>query len=152
MTYTFPIAASFSNPTLRREIDRFFVDTIHGPSAPQWQPNVTAREDGKGYTFEADIPGVDPASVEVLTEGGVLTLRGTRAARGLEEGAQVRLAETPYGTFVRRFVLPKEADLQAVEATYAFGVLAIRVAKLVPAQPRRVPVTVTSLAEHPSNA
>jgi HSP20 family protein len=147
MTYTFPIAASFPNASLRRDIDRLFVDAFTGRPAAQWQPHVTAREDGQGYTFEADLPGVAPETVEVLAEDGVLTLRGTRVFRSLAAGEKALLTEAPSGAFQRRFALPKQADLQAVEASYQLGVLTVRVAKVAPAQPRRVPVTVTPAAE-----
>ncbi|GAB1341046.1 Hsp20/alpha crystallin family protein [Gemmatimonas sp.] len=143
MTYSFPIAPTFPAATFRRELDRMFEDAFGGrPADGQWQPQVTAREDGSGYTLDIDLPGVDPAQVEVLTEDSVLTVRGTRSRREPGEGEKVLFAEPSHGTFLRRFRLPKHADLQAVNASYALGTLTIHIAKIVPVQPRRVPVTV----------
>jgi HSP20 family protein len=151
MTYTFPIAPTFPASTFRRELDRMFDDVFTGrPADGQWQPQVTAREDGAGYTLEIDLPGVDPSQVEVLAEDSVLTVRGTRSRREPGEGEKVLFAEQPNGSFVRRFRLPKQADLQAVAASYALGTLSIHVAKIAPAQPRRVPVTVNGSASSES--
>lgn len=145
MTYTFPIAPTFPAATFRRELDRMFEDAFSGrPADGQWQPQVTAREDGAGYTLDVDLPGVDPAQVEVLAEDSVLTVRGTRGRREPGEGETVLFAEQPHGMFVRRFRLPKHADLQTVNASYALGTLTVHIAKIVPAQPRRVPVTVSA--------
>ena len=147
MTYTFPIAPAFPSITLRRDLDRLFDDVFparNGESA--WQPAVNAREDAQGYTVDVDLPGVDPEGVEVLAEDGVLAIRGARAVREMAEGEKALFTEQPKGSFVRRFRLPKSADLQQVHATYANGVLTVRVAKVAPAQPRRVPITVHGAA------
>ena len=143
MTYTFPIAPTFPTIALRREIERLFDDAAAArPASQGWTPAVSLREDAAGFTFELDVPGVDPDAVEVVAEDGVLTVRGSRATREATEGEKTVLHEAPRGTFARRFRLPKTADLQAVSATYALGVLTVQVAKVAPAQPRRVPVTV----------
>ncbi|WP_353266571.1 Hsp20/alpha crystallin family protein [Gemmatimonas sp.] len=145
MTYTFPIATAFPNASLRREIDRMFDDVFATrAAAPSRQPLAAAREDATGYTLEVDLPGVDPQKVELLAEEGVLTLKGLRAHRALADGETAVFSEVAGGEFVRRFRLPKVADLQSVSASYAHGVLSIRVAKIAPAQPRRVPVTIQS--------
>lgn len=142
MTYTFPIAP-FPAATIRRELDRLFEEAFPGrPAERGWQPAVTAQEDAAGYTLDMDLPGVDPAGVEVLAEDGVLTIKGARGRRETGADAKVLFTEQPHGAFTRRFRLPKEADLQTVQASYGFGVLTVRVAKVTPAQPRRVPVTV----------
>lgn len=143
MTYTFPLATPFSTVALRRDLHRLLEEA--GPSrsatAP-WQPAASVREDATGFTVELDLPGVEPGAVEVIAEDGTLTIRGGRAAQELADGEKAVLHETPRGTFVRRFRMPKSADQQAVSASYALGVLTVRIAKLTPAQPRRVPVTV----------
>jgi HSP20 family protein len=143
MTYTFPIAPSFPASSMRRELDRLFEEAFTGrPSERGWQPGVSAREDAAGFTLDMDLPGVDPAGVEVLAEDGVLTIKGTRGLRETGADEKVLFAEQPYGAFTRRFRLPKWADLQAVQASYGLGVLTVRIGKVAPAQARRVPVTV----------
>lgn len=142
--YSLPLTPPRSTSAVRREMDRLFDDVFAGRPNSGWQPPVDAREDATGYTIELDLPGVAPDTLEVLAEDGVLTVRGTRPARELAASERVVFAEQFRGAFVRRFRLPKAADLQAVSATYAHGVLQVRIAKVAPAQPRRVPVTVAT--------
>ena len=141
MTYTIPLASAYPAASLRRELDRLFGDTFPARHTdPVWQPSASAREDASGYTLTLDIPGIDPDTVEVLAEDGILTVKGTRTERIAAEGEKILFAEQTSGNFTRRFRLPKSADLQQITASYAFGVLTVRIAKVVPAQPRRVPV------------
>lgn len=156
---------TFRGTTFRRDLHRLF-DEAFGPFAaaldpnapaatgdanghatghqePQWSPAVTARESASGYVFELDLPGVSPDAVEVLAADGTLTVRGDRPAAELADGEKAVFSERRQGHFARRFRLPKNADLQKVSASYALGVLTVSVAKTEPAQPVRVPVTVT---------
>lgn len=138
---TFPIAPVFQPIAIRRELDRLFDDVMVNRATGTWRPAADAREDATGYALDIDLPGVAPESVDVLTEDGILTVKGARASRPVAEGERALFSETGRGEFVRRFRLPKTANLQAVTASYTNGVLAVRVAKLVPAQPNKVPVT-----------
>ncbi len=146
MTYTFPlIATPLSTRAIRREMDRLFDDVFVPRPATRgtegWQPAVSAREDATGYTVQVDLPGVQPDAVEVLAEEGVLTIRGTRPAVAPGASERQLVGEQPTGSFTRRFRLPKGADLQAISARHALGVLTVRVGKVAPSQPRRVPIT-----------
>lgn len=149
--HTLPFAtASLPTLSLRRELDRLFDDVFVGrpsaagasTSAAGWQPATDAREDDTGFTLTLDLPGVSPESVEVLAEDGVLTVKGARVAPAAAEGVRAVFTERAHGAFLRRFRLPKSADLQAIDASYSHGVLTLRVGKVAPAQPRRVPVSV----------
>lgn len=132
---------------LRREMDRL-VSEVFGaahPDAPTpragFTPLADAIEDATSFTLTLDLPGVPGDKLDVLAEDGVLTIRGERTREASnQEGARILLAERSAGRFERRFRLPKAADASAIEATHADGVLTVRVAKVAPAQPRRVPV------------
>ncbi len=142
--HTIPLAATAASPlSFRRELDRLFDDVFVNRPTQGWQPPADAREDGTGFTLLLDVPGVTPDSVEVLAEDGILTVKGSRPAATLAEGERAVFVERTQGAFLRRFRLPKSADLQAIEATYSHGVLTLRIGKLAPAQPRRVPVNVS---------
>ncbi|GAB6040543.1 Hsp20/alpha crystallin family protein [Endothiovibrio diazotrophicus] len=130
------------------EIGRFFdrrlpADAAESTSAGEWSPAVDVREEEGRFLISADLPGVDPAAVEVTLEKGVLTLAGERRfeARGHEQG--FHRVERRGGRFQRRFALPKSADPEGVEAHYRDGVLQIAIAKRAEVQPRRIEVSVT---------
>jgi HSP20 family protein len=140
--HTIPLNSAMPTLSLRRELDRLFDDVFVNRPTASWQPATDAREDGTGFTLHLDVPGLSPESVEVLAEDGVLTVKGARPSTALNDAERTLFAERTQGAFVRRFRLPKSADLQAIEATYTHGVLTLRIGKVAPAQPRRVPVTV----------
>lgn len=147
MTYAFPFPSILPAQALRhvdRLLDDAFAARAITPSdAPRvWEPAVTAREDNDGFTLAFDVPGVPADQVEVLAEGGVLTIKGARATAPLGKDERILFGDRPAGEFQRRFRLPKQADLQHITASHANGVLTVRVAKVAPVQPRRVPVVV----------
>ena len=93
-------------------------------------PVVEAREDDKGLTIEVDLPGVNPDDVSVELSEGVLTIKAERRMeKDLDEekknGVKYHITERAYGTFMRRFALPFEADEEHIEATFDKGVLKV---------------------------
>ena len=144
--YTMPLRPAVPVNGYRREMARLFDDVANARPqvATTWQPPVDAREDATGFTLDVELPGVDPLAVEVLSEDGTLTVRGSKGTAEAQPGEQIALAERARGEFLRQFRLPKSADLQSVSASYANGLLTVRVAKVAPSHPRRVPITIST--------
>lgn len=149
--YSFPMTAPVAPAGMRREMDRLVQEVFGGKSvnatngmngASGWTPATDGVEDATGYTLELEIPGIAPEAVEVLAEDGVLIVRGERTRGNLQEGQRSIFGERTHGSFERRFRLPKSADLSNIEARYALGMLTVRIAKVAPAQPRRVQIAV----------
>ena len=112
---------------LMNEMNRFFDrvganDASSGATA-DWAPGVDIEEYADRFVLYADVPGVDPASVEVTLEMGVLTLAGSREALVDKDGAERRRSERPAGRVHRRFTLPDTVDSDAVSASGRNGVL-----------------------------
>lgn len=88
-------------------------------------------------------PGLDPASIEVNLDRGVLTIAGERKG-GLPEAGDARtslhLNERFSGRFRRVVSLPDDIDPNAVSADYRDGVLHVSVQRRASAQPRRIDV------------
>ena len=63
-----------------RDFDRWFDDRwVEGPvSEGTWTPRVDVYERDGALAVRAEIPGVDPADIDVTVEGGTLTIAGTR--------------------------------------------------------------------------
>lgn len=87
-------------------------------------------------------PGVDPATLEINLERGLMTIAGER--KSLLPDAQAKSAvhinERFEGPFRRVLTLPDDADPEAVEARLCDGVLRITVRRRASAQPRRIAV------------
>lgn len=86
-----------------------------------------------------DLPGVDPGSVEVTVDRGVLSVSATREEEiGQDERLFVR--ERPMGTFTRRVYLSEHLDSDRIDAGYADGVLTVRIPVTERAKPRKVEI------------
>ncbi len=87
-------------------------------------------------------PGVDPASIEVNLERGLLTVEGERQASAGERGEKftAHVNERFHGRFHRAVSLPDDIDPGAVTANCRDGVLHISVKRSESAQPRRIEV------------
>lgn len=125
-----------------RLMDELFNDFLTpARAAPAgWRPTVDVRETEAGYVIEAELPGLDPADVEVTVEGDTLTLTGEKKAEERLEGETRFVVERRYGSFTRtfRFAAPLAPD--AVTATAKNGLLTITVTKAPETQPRRIAV------------
>ena len=108
----------------------------------QWAPRVDIREDEKQFVILADIPGVDPAQIEVSMEKGILTIKGERVAAADSNGKEARFTrvERARGAFHRRFALPDSADAEGITANGKLGVLEIIIPKKALATPRRITI------------
>ena len=87
-------------------------------------------------------PGLDPASVEVGLDRGVLSISGERKTDlpPAEEKAQVHINERFRGKFQRVVSLPDDADPNGVSAAYRDGILHIEVKRREESQPRRTTI------------
>ena len=106
--------------------------------APSPMPmDVSRRADA--FVAEFDLPGVDPASIEVTVEKNVLTVSAERHAQ-TDEGDQVYLAERPQGRYSRQLHLSDRLDTEHIEAHFDLGVLSLRIPVSERAKPRKVEV------------
>ncbi|GAA5069055.1 HSP20 family protein [Thermocatellispora tengchongensis] len=86
-----------------------------------------------------DLPGIDPGSIEVTVDRGVLTVSARREEE-IGENEQVFVRERPMGTFTRRVYLSEHLDSEKIDARYDNGVLEVRIPVLERARPRKVEV------------
>ncbi len=108
----------------------------------EWAPLVDIVEDEKGYLIKAELPEVEKGDVRVTLERDVLTLAGERKAEAEEKGKKYHRVERSYGSFVRSFGLPDDADPNQVSAEFKSGVLHVRVLKAEAAKPRQIDVKI----------
>lgn len=79
-----------------REMDRLLSDVTRTPATVA-VPMDLYRE-GDDYTVAVDLPGVDPASIDIDVDDRTLTIRAERAAKVAKE-AQWLSRERAMGTF-----------------------------------------------------
>ena len=111
-----------------------------GAGQIDWAPAVDIEEHADKYVLHADVPGVDPAAIEITLENGVLTLAGSREKTVEQKGVDSRRIERITGRFLRRFTLPESVDAENVKATGKHGALEIVIPKREAAKPRKIAV------------
>jgi HSP20 family protein len=128
-----------------RELDRMTEQLLGTPAgsprAPRFMPMDLYRS-GDHYVIHADLPGVDPGSVDVSVDNGTLTLRAQRSSR-TEDGVEWLASERFTGTFMRQIALGDGIDADRITATYENGVLTLSLPLAEKAKPRRIDVAVT---------
>ena len=109
-------------------------------SAVDWTPAIDIVEEKTRFVLRADLPGVDPADIDLSAEDGYLTVAGKREAGDRSEVDGIERYERTTGRFLRRFALPETADADAITAKSNHGLLEITIPKLPEVQPRRIAV------------
>ncbi len=112
-------------------------------ATPDWVPVVDVLEDEKEYLIKAELPEVVKEDVRVVVDKGRLTISGERKLEKKEgDTAKYHRVERSYGSFLRSFTLPENADPEKVGAEFKDGLLRVRVAKQEQAKPRQIEVKV----------
>ncbi|WP_371476603.1 Hsp20/alpha crystallin family protein [Kitasatospora sp. NBC_00315] len=122
-----------------RDFDRLAQQLLGTPAKPAGMP-LTAFRDGQSFVLCLDLPGIDPASIDLDVERNVLTVRAQRRG-GLPEGAQVLADERTLGTFTRQVFLGDALDTDRIEADYDQGVLTVQIPVTEKAKPRKIQIT-----------
>jgi HSP20 family protein len=100
---------------------------------------MDVSRDADHYVLDADLPGIDPASVDIDVDGRTLTIRAERARRAADDARWIA-RERGTGMYLRRFSLGQGVDTGAISASYDNGVLSVVVPISETAKARKVQV------------
>ncbi len=123
------------------EFDRL-ASALNARTAPKAMP-VDLYRDHDGYVLNADLPGIDPGSVDVDIDGQLLTIRAQRTA-GDADGVKWISQERPHGSYLRQFSVGEGVDTSRISASYDNGVLSVVIPLSEKARPRKVKIETTS--------
>ena len=121
-----------------RELDRLAAGMLDSRQGPRVMP-IDLHRDGDHYVLSADLPGVDPGSIDVDVDGQLLTSRAERTLRS-DGDVQWLAHERPSGSFLRQLTLGDGLDTAAISAHYDNGVLSVVIPVSERAKPRKVEV------------
>ncbi|MBN2255637.1 MAG: Hsp20/alpha crystallin family protein [Deltaproteobacteria bacterium] len=123
---------------MQREVGRLF----SGTSIPYSQsfPSINLWSGENIVLATAEIPGISPESVNISVEGDLLTISGSRAVEELQEGEAYHRQERPHGTFSRKVRLPFRVDGNKVDASYARGILNVKLPRVENDKPRKITI------------
>jgi HSP20 family protein len=148
-----------------RDLDRFTAGLFGGRQGLRAVP-MDLHKESDHYILDADLPGVDPGSIDIEVDGQLLTIRAQRTLRGQDrQGGQDRqdssdrqsnldrqdrperqdgmnwlTQERPAGSFMRQLNLGDGIDADRITANYENGVLSVTIPVSEKAKPRRVEV------------
>ena len=121
-----------------REMDRL-AGALTGPArGPRWMPMDLYRA-GDEFVVDIDMPGVAPESIDLDVDGSVLTIQAERTI-AQPEGGRWLAQERPSGGYRRQLTLNDGLDVEAISASYAHGVLTLRIPVAEAAKPRKIAV------------
>ena len=134
---------------LQNRLSTFFVRTPmrrgngkESITLPEWTPLADITEDDREYVIKAELPELKREDVKVTVENGVLTISGERKFEKEERKKKYHRVERGYGSFVRTFALPEDADANKVKAQFKEGILEVHLPKNEKAKPKQIEVNV----------
>ena len=108
----------------------------------QWSPLVDIMEDEKEYLIKAELPDIKKEDLRLAVEDDVLAISGERKFEKEEQSKKYHRVERAYGSFVRSFSLPEDADGSKVTADFKDGVLQVHLAKSMKVKPKAIEIQV----------
>lgn len=123
-------------------LDRVAGQLLDSRQGPRQMPMDLYR-DGDHYVLSADLPGIDPGSVDIDVDGQLLTVRAERTPRSTE-GVTWIARERAAGSFLRQFTLSQGIERAGISASYENGVLSIVIPVAERAKPRKIAVQASS--------
>lgn len=118
-------------------------------------PKVDISEDEKHLYIQAELPGVRKEDVKVtVNNDNVFFIKGEKKRPFVEQkdakDGEVQQeertyikAERSYGEFTRSFVLPENINKDSIQAKFENGVLFVTLAKIEPAKPKEVEISIS---------
>ncbi len=108
-----------------------------------WMPSVDISETDAAYLVKGEIPGVKKEDVKVTIQDSMLTIQGERKQEKEEKGKKFHRVECSYGSFVRSFRIPDDADESAVKAEFKDGMLNVTLPKSTKVKTKSIDVSVS---------
>lgn len=130
---------------LFNDFNRLFESS--GAPADVWAPRVDVAETDDSFLIRAELPGIDPDSIDVTVEENVLSISGERTFEVVADddatiAPRYRRREIREGSFARKIRLAADVDVDAVAASSSNGILEVTVPKQPVELPRKVTVAV----------
>ena len=122
-----------------RELDRVAGALLDPRQRLRLMPIDLYRE-GDHYILNADLPGIDPGSVDVDVDGQLLTIRAERTIQ-TSEGVNWLTRERESGSFLRQLNLGQGINIDGISAKYENGVLSVLIPVSERAKPRKIEVS-----------
>ena len=134
---------------LQNEMGRLFgmLREGNGQADRGWVPALDVWETDDAYVYAFDLPGIPEEKISVEFEDGMLTVSAERERTDQAEGDKFYRYERRFGSFQRTLGLPQGVKDSDISASYANGVLELRVSKPEEVKPRKIQIGVGGASE-----
>jgi HSP20 family protein len=135
---------------MQNEMNRLFNTFFDSPTpsngggqggARRWIPAMDVVETEDHFVLRADLPGLSESDVNIELEDNVLTVAGERRSEHEQRSEGYYRVERAFGSFSRSLTLPEGVDAEAIQASFANGVLEVRIPKPEQQKPRKVQIS-----------
>ena len=123
------------------DVFKGFFRPVRIEGAPNVQIKMDVKEDDKGYTVHAEIPGVKKEDIHVTIDGNQVSISAeTKQEKEVKEGEKVLRSERYYGKVARSFSVASDIDEATSQAKYADGVLELVLPKKTTATSKKLTI------------
>jgi HSP20 family protein len=105
-----------------------------------WRPNIDVYESEDEIIVLADMAGLNKEELHIEVDRKRIKIAGIRKVIQLLQNARYCQAEIPHGYFERNVILPAPVESSSAKATYADGILMVRMNKLPVNKSHRVSI------------
>lgn len=120
----------------------FFMRPVRMEGVPEVQIKMDVKEDDKGYTVHAEIPGVKKDDIHVTIDGNQVAISAeVKQEKEVKDGEKVLRSERYYGKVSRAFTLGQDVDEGSASAKYDNGVLELALPKKAVAKAKRLSIS-----------
>jgi len=103
-------------------------------------PAINVYQQNDAVVMTAEVPGVDPARLDLTVLNDSVTLKGQREEKDIPAHNGMYRRERPQGAFARTVTLPEAINPDSVQAEYVNGVLKVRMEKAESAKVRKIAI------------
>lgn len=128
---------------IQREFNRLFEELGSGWGAmTAIDLNVRAdlKETKDAVELTLEMPGIAQEDVKITLEDNVLTVSGEKKVEKEEGEGAYHLSERSYGSFARSIALPRNVDMERIDATMSDGLLKITAPKIATPEAKTVQI------------
>ena len=140
------------NPMQKNTVDSLFDSAITSFFRPEYRRSLNSydrallpidlSDDGENFVIKADLPGVDPSSVDIQLEKDYLKIEVTNELQNSEKSAHKQLLKERVASSLKRVVkLPESVDSENARSSYTKGVLEVILPKSQKSQVKVIPIT-----------
>ena len=110
------------------------------PGTTTYSPRCESIRTAEQYLLLFELPGQSKVDINVELDNDKLVVSGERRPSSIAVNGRLLHSEFYYGTFLRTFTLPLDANGEQIDASYNNGVLTVSVPRLADKKAKQVAI------------